>query len=715
MKRGERGIVRPYIGATVTIIPFVMFALIYVGLAIVGAVRTYTPIPIADMWDGSVDFFRKVSEGDWSAWWAPHNEHRIVLARVLFWIDMALFSGNAIFLILANYVLATCSLWVLWRFLSEALPEQAHATFRRCIAAFLTAWLFFWSQEGNLTWAFQSQFILAQLLPLTALFAIYRARMSTTGGHLAFTIACVLGVASLGTMANGVLALPALTVYAAIMRMGWRRVALLGTLSIVFAWIYQQGFSSSDDGGSKLAILRDDPWACLRFLLLYLGSPFYYVARNIAPLHARNIAAGFGALLVLGALVGVVREAVRDELRPLSWALISFLGYIGATAAATTIGRAASGEVHALDSRYTTPAIMAWAALLILCSLAIAKMRPVIRYLVLAALFALLLTALPEQKRAKESHREERFQQAVAVMALDLGVRDETQIPVIYPFIDQALALGRMAADRHLSIFSHAPFDEARNKLGTTLAALPSDICRGAIEEATEVRGDSRFVLIRGWLVPSNKSAMPRPVMFVDGKTVVGYGLIGQRHGDVMEMPDQETRYSGFTGYLQAQAAHRELSVVNVDLSCRFVTPPPAAPFHITWVAPAPELATVTAADVQPENAWAGGDFDHSDFPGMHVYGSVVRSHAITGSITLTAHRGAALFYRSGPTAGRQRFKIDGNRLTSGVMPLANQWLLLRFDDPRLPETFTVTFSTEGTGWGEWSAIAVSDGGTQER
>jgi hypothetical protein len=48
-------------------------------------------------------------------------------------------------------------------------------------------------------------------------------------------------------------------------------------------------------------------------------------------------------------------------------------------------------------------------------------------------------------------------------------------------------------------------------------------------------------------------------------------------------------------------------------------------------------------------------------------------------------------------------------------MPLATQWLLLRFNDPRLPEAFTVTFTTEGTGWGEWSAIAVSDGGTQER
>lgn len=706
---------KPSLGSTATIIPFVVFAVIFVGLAIVGAVRTYTPIPVADMWDGSVDFFRKVSDGDWSAWWAPHNEHRIILARVLFWIDMAFFSGNAIFLILANYILAACSLWILWRFLSEALPGEAQATFRRCIAAFLTAWLFFWSQEGNLTWAFQSQFILAQLLPLAALFAIYRARISTTGGHLAFSIACVLGVASLGTMANGVLALPVLTAYAAITRMGWRRIALLGVLSVALGWAYQQGFSSSDDGGSKLAILRDDPWGCLRFLLLYLGSPFYYVARNIDPLHARNIAAGFGVLLVLGATAGAVREAVRDELRPLSWALISFLGYIGGTAAGTTIGRAATGEIHALDSRYTTPAIMASAALLILSSPTIAKMRSMVRYLVLAALFALLLTALPEQKRAKESHREERFQQAVAVVALDLGVRDETQIPVIYPFVDHALALGRMAVDRHLSIFSRPPFGEARNMLGMTLAALPSDICSGAIEEATEVRGDSRFVLVRGWLVPSKNSAMPRPVMFVDGKTVVGYGLVGQRHGDVAEVLDQEARYSGFTGYLQAQATHRELSVLTSDLSCRFVATLPAAPFHISWVAPARELATVAAADVQPENAWTGGDFDHSAFPGMHVYGSVVRSHAVIGSITLTARRGATIFYRSGPTAGRQRFKIDGGRLASGVMPLANQWVLLRFNDQQLPETFTVTFSAEGTGWGEWSAIAVSDGGTQER
>src|SRR5262245_64250723 len=85
---------------------FALLALSFVGLAIIGAIRVYSPVPLSDMWNGSVDFFRRVNDGDMAAWWAAHNEHRIVLARILFWMDLALFSGTAWLLIVAHYLLS---------------------------------------------------------------------------------------------------------------------------------------------------------------------------------------------------------------------------------------------------------------------------------------------------------------------------------------------------------------------------------------------------------------------------------------------------------------------------------------------------------------------------------------------------------------------------------------------------------------------------------
>jgi hypothetical protein len=41
-----------------------------------------------DMWNGYLGFFTKLSDGDWSAWWGQHNEHRIFLARLFFWFDL---------------------------------------------------------------------------------------------------------------------------------------------------------------------------------------------------------------------------------------------------------------------------------------------------------------------------------------------------------------------------------------------------------------------------------------------------------------------------------------------------------------------------------------------------------------------------------------------------------------------------------------------------
>ncbi|MGD4365427.1 hypothetical protein QT713_22860, partial [Xanthomonas citri pv. citri] len=43
---------------------------------------TFSPVPFWDMWDGGLGFYVRQMT-DVSQWWAQHNEHRIVLSRIL--------------------------------------------------------------------------------------------------------------------------------------------------------------------------------------------------------------------------------------------------------------------------------------------------------------------------------------------------------------------------------------------------------------------------------------------------------------------------------------------------------------------------------------------------------------------------------------------------------------------------------------------------------
>ena len=71
-------------------------------LSVIGGVLNYTPVPMMDMWV-SLPFFERLQTGDWRVWWEQHNENRIVLSRVLFWLDISLFKGRGIFLIIVNF------------------------------------------------------------------------------------------------------------------------------------------------------------------------------------------------------------------------------------------------------------------------------------------------------------------------------------------------------------------------------------------------------------------------------------------------------------------------------------------------------------------------------------------------------------------------------------------------------------------------------------
>ncbi|TGR49973.1 hypothetical protein EN794_020785 [Mesorhizobium sp. M00.F.Ca.ET.151.01.1.1] len=692
------------------ILALAAMALVYVALALIGAVRSYTPVPLTDMWDGTVDFYRRTTEGDLGIWIAGHNEHRIVLARMLFWLDMSLFGGTAWFLIAVNYLLMAMAAAVCACLLKAAIPSKEHLNFRIGTTLFLFAWLFSWCQEGNLTWGFQSQFILAQLLPLAALLAMYHAGNESTSSRKWFVAAVALGIASLGTMANGVLALPVLAFYALATRQGWRRVAVLSALALSLGAAYQYGLTASS-GPSKLELLRNNPSEFLRFLLLYLGSPFYYITRDLTP-HAREVAAAMGAVLIAGSIIATLCELRQVRPRRIEWALVMFLVYIGGTAAGTTLGRASSGEIQALASRYTTPAIMGWAVLVIWLASTLASRGRRWQLGALLVMIGTLALGSLEQRHAAADQNDKHFEQSLAAVAMGMQVADEDQISTIYPFLQNAISLARSASDAHLSIFRTAPWNVAPSIIGTAAPPLPAASCQGTIDETGQASQDTRYLRIRGWLHGPVPGAEGSGLRVLANNQVVGYGLIGKSRPDVAAQFGTDAVHSGFVAYVLREQASQPLTLLGAG--CKLATLAPPLVFVESGEPPMQGEALVQRSAVLPDNAWLGKDFHQSTFPDLQVMASLVRGDTDTGEVKFTAGRGAYFFYRSGPTAGRQRILIDDGKSGSAILPLAeSNWVRLTLDAPSLPETFTVTLSDEGDAWGEWSAIAV--GGVPER
>jgi hypothetical protein len=671
------------------------FTLAMVGLAVLGGYRTYSPVPFWDMWDGTLGFYIRVKDGATAEWWSQMNEHRIILSRLLFWADYEWFGGLSVFLIAVNYVLAAAAALAFWKFLLAVKAADEPAWPYQLLGLFLTSWLFLWTQDENFSWGFQSQFFMAQSLPLWALYWLQR---STSGMHTRrdFAVASAFGAASIVTMANGLLALPLMTLYALVMRERAIRVAILAGLSIVGTVLYFQGYIPPEAHSSLWQSLQQGPAGYLRYIGLYLGGPFYYLLDGHAA--ARPVALAAAAVLPVASAWVAARVLREPRRRPASVALLFFILYIGGTAFGTAGGRLIFGSDQALSHRYTTPALMAWAALLVLLAppiLAASRGRALGYALALCALAAVmahlqLKAALPQEQLL--------FERDAAALALELQARDQLQVSHVYPRVDSVLKIAQQASERHLSVFGAAPLHDANRQLGTRVEPGSLPPCQGGFDAVEFLEGEARLVRVDGWLAKSAGLHSKGLRFFDTSSRVAGFAILGA--------PRPGLAATGFRGYVMANQVGKAVTLRSD--SCELTLQLPTALFSASRASPSPDRATVEGADVQPGNGWTGGDFSKTAIGGMQVFGSFISSDADTGSIRLKVRRGARLFYRSGPTGGKQLLAVLGSSLPAAKLPVSADWSLIELSSPSLPEgEFTIELTDQGAGWGEWSAIAV--------
>jgi len=481
----------------------------------------------------------------------------------LFWIDLAWFGGMGWFLICANLLLFAMVGWLFWRAWQENSQGQ-----NEFVGFFLVAWIISWTQYQNLTWGFQSQFILAQLLPLAAFYQLHRFAASDRANQIAFRLACVLGVLSIGSMANGVLALPLMTLYALVTRLGWTRTLMLTLMSCACLLAYFVDYRAPQHHGSLGQALKEDPLGLAGYVLLYLGNPFYsFVRGGEVGLRVAQLA---GVFLVVVS-VGYAWLALRDKKRPtLPLAMLVFILYIGGTAVGAAGGRLMFGVEQALKSRYATPALMAWAALFVLMAPQLNRWAREKRWIAWGPFAIMFVLMLPVQLGAISSNDDMLFERRVAALALELGIQDQAQISHVYPSAEAALSLAKIPAERNLSIFGIPPFEDAKKKIGADAAILEGQrICQGRIEKIQRVDQDTRYLQVHGWAFDRESRVIPKILQIAEPEgRIIGFALPGRIRPDIAATVDLAAFKSGFVGYFLVEGMGKIVTFFDPASGC---------------------------------------------------------------------------------------------------------------------------------------------------
>jgi hypothetical protein len=392
----------------------------FVVLCLIGIMRNYSPVPIGGDWYGYLEFNLDVLDGKLDAWWAIHGSHVPIIPRLLYWLDFHCFGARRIFMIFAAMLAQAASCAMLIVYAREQIDR--HALFS--VSALLITLAFAWTQFPNFLKGFVGdQYFLILLFSIIAFYCLHRAKERL----LWFTGALLAGIAAAGTTAGGLFVLPVMAVMSIAIGLGLRRTALIVMVSAAsFALYFSIRKFYPTDTDYPIAGLNAarNPIQIALFVLTYLGSPLHFVVSywfagvqhlvsfltGAKPLvvtesledYAASRTVGLVAATVAGGILVALAAwhacdwLIRDRKNTGRAALLALLGFLILNAGAAAIGRGISGFAYAAQERYTTPALLAWESMMLLClaRLDAAELARTLRVLVVVIPVALLPTEL---------------------------------------------------------------------------------------------------------------------------------------------------------------------------------------------------------------------------------------------------------------------------------------------------------------------------------
>ena len=476
----------------------------YIASVIIGAYRFYTPLPQGDMWDGYINFYIQLLNGDYSAWLAQHNEHRPILSRILFFIDLEYFDGLSATLIPLNVIFLIFTWIILIYYAARLLAVSSTKNNFFYFFILLTVFSFSWKQEENITWAFQSQFWLAYLLPLLSFTLMSRSLTADKYANLYFTLSLLTGILSAGTMANGIITLPILATISIIKRQHIIKTSLLLLCSIVLLFLYINNYQTPEQHHSIIRNITESPIDITIFFIEYLGAPL------------KSLVLSF--ILGIAHLYLIIQVFRQKEIllkNNYYLAACAFIVYYLSSAVITAAGRADLGISAALVSRYTTPSIIS----LFLCLTLYLSIFPQhFRYFSKRNITIIAILMLGTQTRTFIKNTSKiHDNDDVQTLQLELGVHR----------IKEFQAIADDASKMDISVFGTQPFIDKRTVLYTK---INQDSCR-KISNDTTINIDKSAVSVDNIMrIPITNNLLSRTVLYLTNhnNAIVSMALVSR-------------------------------------------------------------------------------------------------------------------------------------------------------------------------------------------
>ena len=471
-----------------TVITIVAFA--FSIFIVVDTIRTVTsfwsPLPWFDEW-ATTNLIGAWQNGDITAWQAlfsQHNEHRILVPRLVFLADDLVFGGQGRMTMGIIFIVQFLHAGLFAIILGHSRP--AHAG-RWAIGAVVLAMMFSLHQAENFSSGFQLQFIavFAGATLCLILFSLAALRERQGRPNVGLTSATFLAVVvTTFTMANGLISAYIILLLAFLIRLSIKTIMLYLTFFLFLTFIYFYRYQTVAHHSRPTEILYH-PLEFFSYVATYLG--------NVVSISSLNAAILLGIAGIVATGCATLRVVRSEQLRPGPIAMLGVMLFIGSTAVVTASGRLNFGVSQALSSRYVTGSVVFWSSQIVYwwidpprlvfslrCSKSLERIS--VRFAVFSFSLLLIIYIVQTQILSKTQIALQSFAQVHASDALMLGLYDPEAMAKTSWMEDDGSPVVDILRRNRLSIFSTA--DAASVGRPFAERGVVSEPCEGSVASA---------------------------------------------------------------------------------------------------------------------------------------------------------------------------------------------------------------------------------------
>jgi len=255
-----------------------LYFTLFIGLALVGQIINYSPIPEADFWS-IFERIDQLNKQNWFVLWDQHNEHRVILTYLITYLDNKIF--NNFFL---NYFVTFLSFFgsaiLIYKIFFE-LNKKNEMT--EIFFGLLVCMVFYWSQKPNFIFPFHVSIIWVNFFTLLS---FYFYNHFCLNSKIKYLFLCILfSILSMFSLASGIFTLPLLLLLA-LLKKRFLDSILLFFISSILIFIYFIDFSFISGHSNFFDLSFMHLISIYLYFFGYLGSIFsFFIGKGLLGLY----------------------------------------------------------------------------------------------------------------------------------------------------------------------------------------------------------------------------------------------------------------------------------------------------------------------------------------------------------------------------------------------------------------------------------------------